>query len=168
MQIIEFHYPTFNVASVTLMQGDKFICPVDQHNASIGIYIYYNDVFYTLDGVTHITDRDTNNGKRLNVIDKVNFEWEDTVQMAPDTVLDYVVADAGGGQWVCISDNGSGRPAVTKQTVAGSYTLPANTRFVVAQGSVTADGVTVNQFEVFGLRGYDVAVSGTADLLLVT
>jgi len=84
-----------------------------------------------------------------------------------DVACGAAVKAQGDTTWLCFSPNDDVQRTVNQLDVAGTATVPADTGFFVASGTVQADGKTANQFQFFRPRAIDTQVQGSGTLILV-
>jgi len=161
MNVIAYTYPLLDVCIVTLAPDEEYTFAQKSASASWG--------FFGLGGGTTMLE-----GAIIGRTFTSFWEW------CPNNISlgwanDYIghadmllKAMPEGAKWLCLSSNGNGAIKVQHQKVEGSFTLPAEMGFVVATGSVLADGKTAVQANYFKPRLYDVDIVGTADLLIVS
>jgi hypothetical protein len=163
MHVIAYRYPLFDACIVTLAPNEQYTFSKKANSISWGLFGLsgYNDM---LNGVERSIGRRFGIEGQWNANDENNGWSNDVIGYEDGTVL----AGPDGSKWLCLSSNGNGDMKVQHQKVDGSYTLTAGISFIVATGSILADGKTAIQANYFKPRLYDVDVTGTADLLLLS
>lgn len=101
--------------------------------------------------------------------DFVSYECGVTGQFTKGDVLDDTQVAVGNTSWVCLSKfPDKPEKNVELQKIESSYTLQAQTGFVVLEGSVTTNtGITANQFQYFRPRDTDIVLTGQGTIALI-
>jgi hypothetical protein len=70
-------------------------------------------------------------------------------------------------EWVCVGENGNGRPGLSTAHSQGYLTLQARTGVIVVDGLFSLDGITGGPDAYFRARDESVVLSGIGDVILV-
>jgi hypothetical protein len=161
MKIISYRYSVINCDIVQLDPNEIITFPQVAASASYG--------FFGLGGYTTMIN---------GVVIGRKFESEG--QWAPNNselgwsndIIGHdnitIKAGSNGSKWLCLTNNGSYNKLINQQSIIDNYNLPAGSGFIVASGTVNADGHTINQFGYFRPRTAQLLVTGTAELLILT
>lgn len=162
MHVVAYNYPLLDVCIVTLAPGEEYTFAQKAASASWG--------FFGLGGYTDMTGGAPRGiGRRFesegqwHPNDEDNGWSNDAIGHDDETV----VTGPNGSKWLCLSSNGNGDMEVQHQKIDEFYNLPIGSGFVVATGSVSADGKIAVQGNYFKPRAYGVVVTGVADILVV-
>ena len=160
MKITSYRYSVINCDIVQLDPNETITFPQEAASASYG--------FFGLGG----------SSREASVVIGRTFESEG--QWAPNNVElgwsndtighDDITIQAGpnGFKWLCLTYNGSFKKIIKQQSIIDNFSLPAGSGFIVASGTVNADGHTINQFGYFRPRTDQLQITGTAELLILT
>lgn len=162
MKIAQHRYSQFHLTRVSMSAGESYKIPAPENDISIG-------VICTKGGTEHHPSVPApavhlpQEGEGL-LLNEGDTAWSNDVVGHNDLTL-YAPVDT---EWVCIGENGNGRPGLELVSLSGDSVLPAGTGVVVVSGSASIDGKTGGPDAYFRPRDAAVTLSGTGEAILVS
>lgn len=163
---IEMKYHNLaDITIVTLNPGEILQSSMDASTKCYGLYYYYGDCDF-VDGYIGPGQK----GPLLKWLPSdASTYWLSGDPSITGPFVASAKASPEGACYMCISRNANYSDKVISQIdLNSSYTLPAGSAFVVCDNSATADGVSIPQFGYFSPRTYDVSVTGSGNILVIT
>lgn len=162
MKLIQRRYRLFHLTRCIMAAGESYFIPASENDTSIGVWCVrggtQHDPSKPMASV-HLPQA----GEGLLLNDGATA-WSGDAVGHSDLHLRALVDT----EWVCISENGHGRYALSALAVNGQTTLPAGYGLVVVSGSVALGDTTASADEYFAPRSSPTTITGTAEAILVS
>jgi hypothetical protein len=159
MRIVQHQYRLFDLTRVSMAAGETYSIPAKENDKSIG-------VLCTVGGTTHAGEDPgvhlPQAGEGLLLNDETTG-WSNDAKGHHDLNLFAPTAT----EWVCVGENGNGRPGLELVNFKGDSELAAGTGVIVVSGSVSLDGVTAGPDAYFRARDGATTLSGSGLAVLV-
>lgn len=154
-------YKKFNLTRVSMLQDTQFQIPVSENDISIGVIC--------VKGGTQHVENITNGphlpqeGDKLLLNDDINGWSNDKVGHRSLNL--YAPVDT---EWVCITENGSGRPALTYVELKNTFIIPAKTGVIVITGTCSIDNKIGLPDNYFAPRENENIATGNGEIILLS
>jgi hypothetical protein len=126
MKIVQHRYKLFNLTRVTMAAGETYMIPAPENDVSIGVICTKGGTEHRPSGpAVHLPQ--TGEGLLLN---DGPTAWSNDAVGHNDLYL-YAPVDT---EWVCVGENGNGRPGIELAHVNGDSQLAAGTGVIVVSG----------------------------------
>jgi hypothetical protein len=159
MRIVQHQYRLFDLTRVSMGAGETYSIPAKENDKSIG-------VLCTVGGTTHAGEDpgvhlpQATDGLLLN--DETNG-WSNDAKGHHDLNLFAPTAT----EWVCVGENGNGRPGLELVNFKGDSELAAGTGVIMVSGSARIAGKQCDPDSYFRARDEAVYVAGIGQAILV-
>ena len=153
-------YSRFNLTRVVMPAGTTYRIPAAENDRSIGVICVRGGARHAADGAAVHLPQDSD-GLLLN---DEHTGWSNDAIGHNDLHL-YAPVDT---EWLCIGENGCGRPRLDLVHINGDSRLASGLGVIVVDGAVTVEGVIGGPDAYFKPRQADVVMSGAGQAILVS
>jgi hypothetical protein len=159
MKVAQHRFSAFHLTRVSMSAGESYFIPAAENDISIGVICTKGGTEHRPSGpAVHLPQV----GEGLLLNDGATA-WSNDAVGHNDLNL-YAPVDT---EWVCVGENGHGRPELSMAHSVGSLAIPAGTGVIVVSGSFSLDGITGGPDGYFRPRSGGVTLSGVGDVILV-
>lgn len=154
-------YSGFSLTRMYMPQGSRYHIPAAENDKSIGVICTRGGTTHDVSPAPDIHLPHAGDGLMLNA---GQAGWSNDV-VGPNDLSLYAPYDT---EWVCLSENGNGRPRLELRDVDGALTLAAGLGVVVIDGYVAVDGIIGMEDDYFKPREAGTTIDGKGRVILVT
>jgi hypothetical protein len=159
MKIVHHQYRLFNLTRCIMAAGETYDIPASENDVSIGVLCIQGGTQHALnDPGVHLPQA----GEGLLLNDETTG-WSNDAKGHHDLNL-LAPVDT---EWVCVGENGHGRPGLSMTHSDGSLPIQAGMGVIVVSGSFSLDGITGGPDAYFGPRDGGMTLSGVGQVILV-
>jgi len=159
IRLKHLEYSQVNLTRVFMPAGTRYRIPAAENDRSIGVVCVRGGTRHAVDGPTVSLPQEADG----LVLNDTAAGWSNDAVGHTDLHL-YAPVDT---EWVCIGENGCGRPGLELVPVAGASRLAAGLGVIVVDGAIVVDGVAGGPDAAFKPRQTDVVMSGAGRAILV-
>jgi hypothetical protein len=162
MKIAQRRYAKFHLTRCIMGAGESYFIPAPENDISIGVICIRGGTEHHPSvpaPAVHLPQ--AGEGLLLNDGDTA---WSNEAVGHNDLTL-YAPVDT---EWLCIGENGHGRPGLDLVQVNGASRLAGGLGVIVVGGGITVDGIAGGPDAYFKPRQADVLMSGAGQAILVS